>query len=66
MGAAETIVMDDHWRIIEEVKALTNGAFADVVIECTGAPTVVLDVMCKAGPTGIVCLAGVSSGGRQT
>lgn len=36
----------------------------DVVIECTGAPTVVLDVMCKAGPTGIVCLAGVSSGGR--
>ncbi|MET8039930.1 glucose 1-dehydrogenase [Micromonospora sp. NPDC005215] len=37
----------------------------DVVIECTGAPTVVLDVMCKAGPTGIVCLAGVSSGGRS-
>lgn len=36
----------------------------DVVIECTGAPTVVLDVMCKAAPTGIVCLAGVSSGGR--
>ena len=25
---------------------------------------VVLDVMCKAGPTGIVCLTGVSSGGR--
>ncbi|MFF5178534.1 glucose 1-dehydrogenase [Micromonospora sp. NPDC000316] len=37
----------------------------DVVIECTGAPTVVLDVMCKAAPTGIVCLAGVSSGGRK-
>ncbi|MFI7603926.1 glucose 1-dehydrogenase [Micromonospora sp. NPDC049366] len=36
----------------------------DVVVECTGAPTVVLDVMCKAAPTGIVCLAGVSSGGR--
>ncbi|MFC0503578.1 glucose 1-dehydrogenase [Micromonospora costi] len=36
----------------------------DVVIECTGAPKVVLDVMCKAAPTGIVCLAGVSSGGR--
>ncbi|MEK8109263.1 hypothetical protein NKG94_40295 [Micromonospora sp. M12] len=28
------------------------------MIECTGAPTVVLDVMCKAAPTGIVCLAG--------
>ncbi|WBB66327.1 glucose 1-dehydrogenase [Micromonospora sp. WMMD812] len=36
----------------------------DVVVECTGAPKVVLDVMCKAAPTGIVCLAGVSSGGR--
>nr|WP_201748918.1 glucose 1-dehydrogenase [Micromonospora acroterricola] len=37
----------------------------DVVVECTGAPTVVIDVMCKAAPTGIVCLAGVSSGGRS-
>ncbi|SIQ14434.1 Threonine dehydrogenase [Micromonospora avicenniae] len=36
----------------------------DVVLECTGAPTVVLEVMCKAAPNGIVCLAGVSSGGR--
>ncbi|PWU62235.1 theronine dehydrogenase [Micromonospora globispora] len=36
----------------------------DVVIECTGAPRVVLDAMCKAAPNGIVCLAGVSSGGR--
>ncbi|WP_197673917.1 glucose 1-dehydrogenase [Micromonospora narathiwatensis] len=36
----------------------------DVVVECTGAPSVVLDTMCKAGPTGIVCLTGVSSGGR--
>ncbi|MEV1144283.1 glucose 1-dehydrogenase [Micromonospora sp. NPDC049799] len=36
----------------------------DVVVECTGAPTVVLDAMCKVGPTGIVCLTGVSSGGR--
>ncbi|GAA4571169.1 glucose 1-dehydrogenase [Micromonospora coerulea] len=36
----------------------------DIVIEATGAPRVVLDVMCKAAPTGIVCLAGVSSGGR--
>ncbi|MFG2055686.1 glucose 1-dehydrogenase [Micromonospora sp. NPDC048930] len=36
----------------------------DVVVECTGAPVVVMDAMCKAGPTGIVCLTGVSSGGR--
>ncbi|SCF17353.1 Threonine dehydrogenase [Micromonospora mirobrigensis] len=36
----------------------------DVVVECTGAPSVVFDAMCKAGPAGIVCLTGVSSGGR--
>jgi threonine dehydrogenase-like Zn-dependent dehydrogenase len=36
----------------------------DVVVECTGAPTVVMDTMCKVGPSGIVCLTGVSSGGR--
>ncbi|WP_186832336.1 glucose 1-dehydrogenase [Micromonospora endolithica] len=36
----------------------------DVVVECTGAPVVVLEAMCKVGPTGIVCLTGVSSGGR--
>ncbi|MCI4062826.1 glucose 1-dehydrogenase [Micromonospora sp. R77] len=36
----------------------------DVVVECTGAPSVVLDTMCKVGPTGVVCLTGVSSGGR--
>lgn len=36
----------------------------DVVVECTGAPVVVLDAMRKAGTNGIVCLTGVSSGGR--
>nr|MDT0660997.1 glucose 1-dehydrogenase [Micromonospora sp. DSM 115978] len=36
----------------------------DVILECTGAPPVVLEVMCKVAPTGIVCLAGVSTGGR--
>ncbi|WP_235936030.1 MDR/zinc-dependent alcohol dehydrogenase-like family protein [Devosia aurantiaca] len=36
MGAAETIVMDDHWKIIEQVKQLTSGQFCDVVIEAVG------------------------------
>lgn len=36
MGAAETILMDDHWRIIEEVKRLTDGKGCDVVIEAVG------------------------------
>ena len=36
MGAAETISMDDHWRIIEQVKDLTGGTFCDGVIEAVG------------------------------
>jgi threonine dehydrogenase-like Zn-dependent dehydrogenase len=36
----------------------------DVVIECTGASAVVLEVMELTGALGIVCLAGVSSGGH--
>lgn len=35
-GAAETIVMDDHWRIIEEVKRLTGEAMCERVIEAVG------------------------------
>jgi threonine dehydrogenase-like Zn-dependent dehydrogenase len=36
MGAAETIAMDDHWRILEEVRTLTEGRFCDRVIEAVG------------------------------
>lgn len=35
-GAHETIAMDDHQRIIEQVKSLTGGQFADRVIEAVG------------------------------
>jgi threonine dehydrogenase-like Zn-dependent dehydrogenase len=35
-GAAETIPMDDHYRIIDQVKALTGGTFCDRVIEAVG------------------------------
>jgi glucose 1-dehydrogenase len=37
----------------------------DIVIECTGAASVVLEVLRRNAPTGIVCLAGVSSGGHK-
>jgi len=37
-GAAETIAMDDHYAIIEQVKALTGGVFCDRVIEAVGKP----------------------------
>jgi NADPH:quinone reductase len=36
MGAAETVAMDDHWRIVETVKEITAGALCDRVIEATG------------------------------
>jgi threonine dehydrogenase-like Zn-dependent dehydrogenase len=36
MGADETIPMDDHWKILEQVKELTGGVFADRVIEAVG------------------------------
>ena len=36
MGAAHVLPMDDHWQIIEQVKARTDGAFCDVVIEAVG------------------------------
>jgi threonine dehydrogenase-like Zn-dependent dehydrogenase len=36
----------------------------DIVIECTGASAVVLEALEHTAPGGIVCLAGVSSGGH--
>jgi threonine dehydrogenase-like Zn-dependent dehydrogenase len=38
---------------------------ADIVLECTGAGPVVLAVMERARPNAIVCLTGLSSGGRR-
>ncbi len=37
---------------------------ADVIVECTGVSSLVLDAMEHVGPGGVVCLTGVSSGGR--
>jgi threonine dehydrogenase-like Zn-dependent dehydrogenase len=35
-GASETIPMDDHWRILEQVRRLTDGRWCDRVIEAVG------------------------------
>jgi threonine dehydrogenase-like Zn-dependent dehydrogenase len=35
-GAAHTILMDDHQRILEQVKVLTEGRWCERVIEATG------------------------------
>jgi threonine dehydrogenase-like Zn-dependent dehydrogenase len=42
-----------------------GGLEPDLVIECTGASTVVLDAVERVAPDGLVCLTGVSSGGRD-
>jgi threonine dehydrogenase-like Zn-dependent dehydrogenase len=36
-GAAQTIVMDDHWKILEQVRGLTEGRWCERVIEAVGA-----------------------------
>lgn len=36
MGADEVIPMDDHWKIIEQVKDLTGGCLCDAAIEAVG------------------------------
>lgn len=41
-----------------------TGPEPDVIIECTGVGQVVLDAIAHNAPTGIVCLAGLSSGRR--
>lgn len=37
---------------------------ADIVLECTGVPEVVVDVLSNTAPDATICLTGVSSGGR--
>ena len=42
-----------------------TGCQPDIAIECTGVAPLIFDVMDHAGANGIVCLTGVSSGGRD-
>jgi len=35
-GAQHTIAMDDHWKVLEQVKQLTGERWCERVIECTG------------------------------
>lgn len=42
-----------------------SGLRADVLIECTGVPEVVVDVMRNGAPDAVVCLTGVSGVGRR-
>ncbi len=42
-----------------------SGLAPDVVVECSGVPSVVVDVLSQTGRDGLVCLTGVSPVGRQ-
>jgi threonine dehydrogenase-like Zn-dependent dehydrogenase len=41
-----------------------DGLKPDVLMECTGAPSVVRDLLGRTAPCGIVCLVGVSAPGQ--
>ncbi len=49
-----------HGGDLDEIASLAP----DIIIECTGATPVIADVVSRSAPSGIVCLAGVSSGGH--
>lgn len=42
-----------------------TGATYDVVVECTGVGALIFEVIQQIAPGGIVCLAGISSGGHK-
>jgi threonine dehydrogenase-like Zn-dependent dehydrogenase len=42
--------------------AVPDGLRPDIVMECTGAAPVILDAISRTAPSGITCLAGISSG----
>ncbi len=41
-----------------------DGFAPDILVECTGAPAVIRDVLGRTAPDGIVCLAGVTAPGH--
>src|ERR1700689_5363421 len=47
------------------LEKLTDALKPDILMECTGAPSVVRDALGRTAPGGIVCLVGVSSPGHD-
>ncbi len=64
-GADELIALEDHHRIIEEVKELTQGSFCDRVVECTGMewPLNLAAELCKI--RGVLVIAGYHQDGMR-
>lgn len=57
-GLVADLGAEYHATSVEDVPV------ADVIVECTGAPAVILDVIQHSGRDAVTCLAGVSSAGR--
>jgi threonine dehydrogenase-like Zn-dependent dehydrogenase len=65
MGAAETIALDGHRRVIEEVVELTQGRGCDLVIEATGEQQpldLAAELTCERGR---LAIAGYHQGGPR-
>ncbi|MET9239992.1 glucose 1-dehydrogenase [Nonomuraea sp. NPDC003709] len=56
--------LDGTYHSGSSLKELTT-VRPDIIIECTGAGSLVIDAMVGTAAAGIVCLAGLSPGGRE-
>jgi threonine dehydrogenase-like Zn-dependent dehydrogenase len=57
---AEALGAQYHTEPVGEI-----GLAPDIIVECSGVPSVVVDVLYQSGHDGIVCLTGVSPRGRN-
>ena len=62
-GAKPALVKELGGTYHTDLEAL-DGFAPDIVMECTGAATVVRDMLGRTAPDGIVCLAGVTAPGH--
>ena len=51
-------------HFVADLADVDEGMLFDVTLECTGAGSLVLEVMRRIGPGGVACLTGVSSASR--
>jgi threonine dehydrogenase-like Zn-dependent dehydrogenase len=64
-GPKPALVADLGAAYHDDGPSLIGALKPDVILECTGADALVVQAITDAGPDSIVCLAGVSSGGRR-
>jgi D-arabinose 1-dehydrogenase-like Zn-dependent alcohol dehydrogenase len=60
LGAFEVINAKKTENVAKEVKKITNGAGADIAIECVGNPDVLTEAFNSVRPGGRVCVVGYS------